>query len=600
MPAGDSERELTDVVASLEYAAQAFKQKNYSAAEPIYRRAFEVLERNFGAGDPDTIACLQSLGDIYYQMGRYADAMPHYKRLLVIGEKVLGRKHPRVIDMVLRLAATYQQLGLNDDAETLFRRANTMSQSSMSTLNNPLPDVKPSQAISSASLNAIATPPSLSRQTNTRLQGHQPPKPQRTNSRIPAEMPPKPGQSKSRFAEDAQPASGPMRKNVGRFDDVDEPPQPPRNNKKNEGSKSDPGQNMFILMRRSAGVVISLVVVGVLIFCGYMMLKALNTSSAKPTQLNHLKGSSYKTSDGQIDLNISSNGDPTYKVGNQTYAATVTAMGPDLMDFKESILSSLLNKEVWFEETPLGLRREDGTVLYAKNGPELKVVRQLDLISKIANSWFQQRREYPGHQGDILLGDLSQNPVSLKPEMPSVDRLESGSDNVQDFVDVPVNNLPMEKILESVETPNWLREAAPYGGGIHCLHATQKLPSGEVRKFFAHAFDRNGKFIAGSRPGTVYLIAYSNGKQYLPEPISAAKIGRPPRLCVVQLPSNTPIWLLHYFTPIFCMSMALMFFMAGKASKSANQRDSGVPMASRIGVVFLFIGLLWVVGYFVP
>ncbi|MFN8551908.1 MAG: tetratricopeptide repeat protein [Candidatus Obscuribacterales bacterium] len=552
MPAGDSERELSDVVASLEYAAQAFKQKNYSAAEPIYRRAFEVLERNFGASDPDTIACLQSLGDIYYQMGRYTEAMAHYKRLLVIGEKVLGRKHPMVIDMVLRLASTYQQLGLDADAETLFRRANTMSQSSMATLNRPLPEVKalPSESIESAPVRTGATRSS-------------------------------------------------------RFKDV-EPPTPPadlprsRPGKKKDGTKSDAMQSLLISMQRASGVVMSLIVVGVLIFCGFMMLNVLNTSSTKPTQLNHLKGTAYKTSDGQIDLVISANGDPTYKVGNQTFVATVTAMGPDLMDFKESILSSLLNREIWFEETPLGLQREDGTVLYAKNGPELKVVRQLELISKIASSWFQQRREYPSRQGEIQLGELSQNPVSLRPETPSIDRLESGSENVQDFVDVPVNNLPLEKILESAENGKWLREAAPYGGGIHCLRAIEKLPGGEVRKFFAHAFDRNSKFIAGSVPGTIYLVAFSNGKQFLPEHIKASQAGRPPKLCIVRLPSNTPIWLLHYFTPIFCIGMAFMFFVMGRASKAAGERNNGVSMGTRIGFVFLFIGALWIVSYFVP
>ncbi|CAN5172687.1 hypothetical protein BH10CYA1_BH10CYA1_39090 [soil metagenome] len=572
MPAGDTERELIDVATSLEYAAQAFKQKNYSAAEPIYRRALEVLERNFGAGDPDTIACLQSLGDIYYQMGRFTEAMPHYKRLLVIGEKVLGRKHPMVIDMVLRLASTYQQLGLVDDAETLFRRANTMSTSSMATLNRPLPDVKPSSSSPSSSTNSIVSPASLPRQTN---------------SRIPADSAGK--KSASRVS--------------SRFNDDNAPPQPPRprQDKKKDGSQNDAMQSLLILLKRSSGIFISLVVVAVLIFCGYMMLNVLNTSSAKPTQLNHLKGTSYKTSDGQIDLVISPNGEPTYKIGNQPFAATITAMGPDLMDFKDSILSSLLNKEVWFEETPMGLQREDGVILYSKNGPEIKIVRQLEMIGKIATAWFQQRREYPHHQGEVQLGELAQNPISLRPEIPSVDRLESSAENVQDFVDVPDVSMPLEKILESAENGKWLKEAAPYAGGIHCLNANQKLSSGEIRKFFAHGFDRNSKFIAGSVRGTIYLIASSNGKQYFPEPLKASKGGRPPKLCIVKLPVNTPIWLLHYFTPIFCISLALLFLIGAKATSAVGKRDGGsVSMGTRIGLIFIFVGAMWIVSYFVP
>ncbi len=153
--------------------------------------------------------------------------------------------------------------------------------------------------------------------------------PRQTNSRIPAGGTGKTaGKGSSRFNDDA-------------------PPQPPRprQDKKKDGSQNDAMQSLLILLQRSSGIFISLIVVAVLIFCGYMMLNVLNTSATKPTQLVHLKGTSYKTSDGQIDLVISPNGEPTYKIGNQAYAATVTAMGPDLMDFKDSILSSLLNKE---------------------------------------------------------------------------------------------------------------------------------------------------------------------------------------------------------------------------------------------------------------
>ncbi len=124
----------------------------------------------------------------------------------------------------------------------------------------------------------------------------------------------------------------------------------------------------------------------------------------------------------------------------------------------------------------------------------------MEMISKIATSWFQQRREYPQHQGEVQLGELAQNPISARPEIPSVDRLESATENVQDFVEVPNVNMPLEKILESTVNGKWLKEAAPYPGGIHCLNANEKLPTGDIRKFFAHGFDRNSNFIAGSVP----------------------------------------------------------------------------------------------------
>ncbi len=558
MHSGETERELIDVAASLEYAAKLIKQGNFLDAEPIYRRALDVLERAYGAGDPDTIACLQSLGDIYYQTGRYNEAMPHYKRLLAIGEKVLGKKHPSVVDMVLRLAATCQQLGLNEDAETLFRRANQMSMSSMAALSRPVPDAKPS--IKNEPSSSVVSPASLPGQSNSR------------NAKF------------SRFSDDDQLA----------------PPKKPSKDKKNKDiNQQDAMQGLLISLQRSSGVLMSLVVVGALIFCAYLVFGVLNSSSARPSQLNHLKNTAYKTADAYLDLVISPNGEPSYKVGSQAYASTITAMGPDLMDFKDSILSSLLNKEIWFEETPLGLQREDGTVLYSKNSPEMKVVRQLDMIGRVASSWFQQRREYPHQRGDIqLVGDLGQNVVSGRPEAPSIDKIENGTTDVQEVVDVPVVNMPVEKILESTENAKWLKESAGYPGAIHCLSVVHKLATGDVREFYAHGFDRNSKFIAGSIPGTIYLVAMSNGKQYVPDHPKAAKAGRPPKICIVKLPnSNTPLWMIHYFTPLFCAGFAVVFFLGGRLGKSKNDSMS---VGTRIGLVFAFIALFWVISYFVP
>jgi hypothetical protein len=197
---------------------------------------------------------------------------------------------------------------------------------------------------------------------------------------------------------------------------------------------------------------------------------------------------------------------------------------------------------------------------------------------------------------------LAVNPISGRPEIPSVDRLESFNTDVQEIVDVPIVSMPLEKILDSAENAKWVKEAASYPGGIHCLNVVHKLPTGSILEFFAHGFDRNGKFIAGSIPGTIHLIAFSNGKQNFPALPTPAKAGRPPKLCIVQLPnSNTPIWLLHYFTPILCLMLAAIFFMAGKVSQAQGERGGSTgSTATRIGFVLLVIASLWVVSYFIP
>lgn len=560
MATNETERELIDVAASLEYAASAFKQGRFADAEPVYKHALTVLEREYGAGDPDTVACLQSLGDIYYQLGRYKEALPLYKRLLAIGEKVLGTNHPSVVDMVLRLASTYQQLGLNDDAETLFRRANKMSKSSLAALNRPLPDVQSKPDTSKKRV--VASPSSLPNRPNAR-----------TNNEI--------------FSErlDLQEIKKGYKGNAA-------------------GGKKTELVNLIEAawnqIRTHSGAIISAVVLIALIVLACIMFSKLNLAPIQGAQLNHLKNSSYKTADGFLDLIIKPNGEPVYKQGGIPIAATVTAMGPDLIDFKDSIISSLINKEVWFEEIPVGLRREDGTVLYSKNSPEMKVIRQLDEVKKNANSWFLQLRKYPTERGEVVLSLNPENAVTGRPERPSIDKVDNNTEDLREVTDLPVVTQPLDEIFESEGTAHWLKESAGYPGAIRCLSVVHHLPKGDIREFFAHGYDRNGNLIMGGKPRTVYLVAFRNGNTPVRE-IPKLKLGRPLKICIVKNPnSNTPLWVIHFFTPLFCAAFALLFYMGGKLGQAKGQSTWGLPVATRVALGFAFIASLWLISSLIP
>ncbi len=79
----------------------------YEEAIPVWRKALELGENEFGPNDPTTAALLDALAQTYHRQGRYAEAEPLYERSLAIREKALGPDHPLVAAGLNNLAALY-------------------------------------------------------------------------------------------------------------------------------------------------------------------------------------------------------------------------------------------------------------------------------------------------------------------------------------------------------------------------------------------------------------------------------------------------------------------------------------------------------------
>jgi len=119
----DIDREFKELARSLKEAQQAFSQGNFAQAEPLYKRALELVERSYGEDHADTMLCVQNLADTYYSLRKYKEAVPLFRRLLVIKEKTVGVAHPDVAVCLFKLAKTYEKLGMPREAESIYRRA---------------------------------------------------------------------------------------------------------------------------------------------------------------------------------------------------------------------------------------------------------------------------------------------------------------------------------------------------------------------------------------------------------------------------------------------------------------------------------------------
>jgi tetratricopeptide (TPR) repeat protein len=114
---GEDATTLNNLALSLKEAG------DYAGAEPLYRRALAIDEKNLGPEHPYTATNVNNLALLLKTKGDYAGAEPLYRRALAIREKVLGPDHPSTATSLNNLAELLSANGDDAGAEPLYRRA---------------------------------------------------------------------------------------------------------------------------------------------------------------------------------------------------------------------------------------------------------------------------------------------------------------------------------------------------------------------------------------------------------------------------------------------------------------------------------------------
>jgi len=95
----------------------------FKAAEPLFRRALEIGERNFGPDHPNVAPPLKNLAGLLEDTNRLAEAEPLFRRALEIDERNLGPEHSMVAGDLNNLGGLLKRTNRLAEAERLFRRA---------------------------------------------------------------------------------------------------------------------------------------------------------------------------------------------------------------------------------------------------------------------------------------------------------------------------------------------------------------------------------------------------------------------------------------------------------------------------------------------
>ena len=89
----------------------------------VSEETLKATERTSGPEHPDTATDLQFLGSLYIMQKDFTKAEPLFKRALAIREKVLGPNHPEVAESLMALVFVYLGKGQLSKAGPLSERA---------------------------------------------------------------------------------------------------------------------------------------------------------------------------------------------------------------------------------------------------------------------------------------------------------------------------------------------------------------------------------------------------------------------------------------------------------------------------------------------
>ena len=121
---GDKDARLAG---SLDHLGAVHSQKKeYTKAEPLFKRAIAIIEAARDKGHTDLIITLQNLATVYRETGRLDEAEAAYKRTQAIVEATFGKDDERVATALSNLAALEGLRNRHDKTAALLEQALTI------------------------------------------------------------------------------------------------------------------------------------------------------------------------------------------------------------------------------------------------------------------------------------------------------------------------------------------------------------------------------------------------------------------------------------------------------------------------------------------
>ncbi|MCU7548181.1 tetratricopeptide repeat protein [Chitinophagaceae bacterium LB-8] len=100
-----------------------FQMGKYETALLPYQQALTIRKKILGEGHPEYATTLNDLADVYMRLGQYETSLLLYEQALAIKKKVLGEEHPEYATSLNSLAYLYKEMGQYEKALPLYEQA---------------------------------------------------------------------------------------------------------------------------------------------------------------------------------------------------------------------------------------------------------------------------------------------------------------------------------------------------------------------------------------------------------------------------------------------------------------------------------------------
>jgi tetratricopeptide (TPR) repeat protein len=593
---GDIQRELIEIANALEQADLALTQGRYADAAVVYKQAFMALEHAYGVNDPDTIRCLQKLGDMYYLSERYDDALSVYKRLLSIGSTVLGTNHPDVQAMKAKVGNTIELVGGRKAIEEINDGASRLSHSSISALRLPKAQaLKPDESARSD------TPPDADHWTDD-YQFNPDGDSESTSDRGSGTVTRGGGKGKQEAAEKPRKkqsrASGKSERDA--YGETE------RTGAALRVQRLNPRDQIIAFCIANGGLVASLIVVVVLIVLGVIVSGKLSQQNSAVNDAQHaqlvagrFKPMIYATADDARELNLSklNEGSMKYPPNATTLELPVVHAGPDWLEFFAVSISCLTNKDIWFEETPFGLRDEGGVNYYAINSAEYQTAIEMRRVATSAQSWFSANQSYPQDSGfgQPFAADKVEMAYGSSPLISSF-QLSEG----QMIFGMLKHTRDFYTQLLSPTAQRWPGEQPLRPGAIHCLSLKRSDLVPAISQFCIQGCDRNGQLLTGSQPGDTYLIVLDQGKTIkMPKAEKLPGSNRLIRVCIATLPNGLSLRLIRGLFPLVLVILSAFIILIGRFSQPKSGPGLSCTPSDLFAIIMFMVAAFWAFFLFI-
>ncbi len=103
-----------------------FQQGQYEQAEPYYLQSYQIRRQLLTPGHEDIVASLNNLSTVYFFQGKYKLAGPLCEQLIAIYETVLGKEHPEVATCMINIGLIAMAEGRFGQAEKYYSNAHAI------------------------------------------------------------------------------------------------------------------------------------------------------------------------------------------------------------------------------------------------------------------------------------------------------------------------------------------------------------------------------------------------------------------------------------------------------------------------------------------